>query len=169
MEKLDESEVVEERDLFLRQLLRHLSGTLQDVIGIEGAEGFIANVGQEMGDDFNEKYRLQFGVGKLNLEQVAEALADLKQRIGAEFEVEKQDESEIRLVSHTCPFGEKVLGRPALCMMTSNVFGVVASENLGYANVKIKKAIARGDQGCVVSIFLNPDTDNEGREYFGTD
>ena len=51
------------------------------------------------------------------------------------------------------PFAEKVVGRPALCMMTSNVFGSIAAENLGYAKVVLEQAIARGDSGCRVVVY----------------
>jgi hypothetical protein len=35
-------------------------------------------------------------------------------------------------------------------MMTSNVFGSIAAENLGDAKVVIDRAIARGDKECKV-------------------
>jgi hypothetical protein len=53
-------------------------------------------------------------------------------------------------------------------MMTSNVFGSIASQNLGYAKIAIEQAIARGDPGCRVTIYLQPSADAraaEGREY----
>ena len=77
--------------------------------------------------------------------------------------------AEIVLGNRACPFAEKVVGRPALCMMTSNVFGGIAAENLGYAKVVIEKAIARGDEGCRVVVHLKPTPQAEaatGREYF---
>ncbi len=73
------------------------------------------------------------------------------------------------LGNRACPFGEKVAGRPALCMMTSNVFGVIAAENLGYAKVAIEESIARGDPGCRVVVYLRPTDEAQaaaGREYF---
>ena len=52
-------------------------------------------------------------------------------------------------------------------MMTSNVFGSIAAENLGYARVQIDEAIARGDPGCRVTVFLTPSDEESGaREYF---
>ncbi|NNE91618.1 MAG: transcriptional regulator [Verrucomicrobiales bacterium] len=158
-----------DRDLFLRTLLRHLSGTLQDVVGLEEASGFISVVGQEIGDEINRGYRHALAVDSLNREQVSEVLVDLKKRIQGDFYLISQDEEKIVLGNRACPFGDKVLGRPALCMMTSNVFGGIAAENLGYAKVTIEEAIARGDQGCRVVIYLNPTGEAkaaEGREYF---
>jgi len=38
-------------------LLRHLAGTLQDVVGVEEASGFISLVGQKMGDEINASYK----------------------------------------------------------------------------------------------------------------
>ena len=46
-----------ERDIFLRTLIRELSGTLQEVVGLEEASGFISVVGQVMGDQINNTYK----------------------------------------------------------------------------------------------------------------
>lgn len=39
-----------DRDRFIRNLIRELAGTLEDVIGLKDAEGFIAAVGQTIGE-----------------------------------------------------------------------------------------------------------------------
>ena len=96
-------------------------------------------------------------------------VVDLKARIQGDFYVIEQDEEKIVLGNRACPFAEKVLGRPAMCMMTSNVFCVIAAENLGYAKVVLEKTIARGDPGCRVVVHLKATTDAQsdtGREYF---
>jgi hypothetical protein len=54
-------------------------------------------------------------------------------------------------------------------MMTSNVFGSIAADNLGYSKVVLEKTIARGDPGCRVTVYLQPTPEAEnatGREYF---
>jgi hypothetical protein len=54
-------------------------------------------------------------------------------------------------------------------MMTSNVFGVIAAENLGYAKVVLEKTIAVGDDRCRVVVHLSATPEAEaanGREYF---
>ena len=38
-----------ERDVFLRTLLRELSGTLHEVVRLDEASGFVSVVGQQMG------------------------------------------------------------------------------------------------------------------------
>jgi predicted ArsR family transcriptional regulator len=158
-----------ERDVFLRTLIRELSGTLQEVVGLEEASGFISLVGQRMGDQINESYKSALGVSHLSREQVAEVLVDLKRRIRGDFFIIAQDDEKIILGNRACPFAEKVIDRPAMCMMTSNVFGVIAAENLGYSKVVLEETIARGDAGCRVVVYLKP-TDEaravEGREYF---
>ncbi len=68
-----------------------------------------------------------------------------------------------------CPFGDKVVNRPAMCMMTSNVFGTIAANNLGYAKVQLQNTIAQGNSGCRVIVYLKltPEAEEvEGREYF---
>jgi hypothetical protein len=53
---VDSANVPLERDIFLRTLIRELAGTLQDVVGLEEASGFISVVGQRMGTQINEDY-----------------------------------------------------------------------------------------------------------------
>src|SRR5581483_1176456 len=107
---------------------RELAGTLQDVVGLDEAAGFVSVVGQRLGDEINGRYKAALGVDGLTRRQVADVLVDLKRRIRGDFSVVEEDESKIVLGNRACPFGEKVAGRPALCMMTSNVFGVIAAE-----------------------------------------
>jgi predicted ArsR family transcriptional regulator len=144
-----------DRDLFLRKLLRELAGTLQDVIGVEEASGFVSIVGQHIGEWMGDEYRKALGVEELSAEQVPAVLVDLKKRIQGDFSVESIDEDRIVLVNRACPFGDKVRDRPSLCMMTSNVFGTITSENLGYAKVALHETIARGDPGCRVVVYLS--------------
>lgn len=158
-----------DRDLFLRTLLRELAGTLQDVVGLDEAAGFISVVGQRIGDEINTGYRLELGVPVLSRPQVADVLVDLKRRIEGDFRVVEQDDARIVLENRHCPFGDKVIGRPSLCMMTSNVFGVIAAENLGQAKVELVRTIAEGAPGCRVVVYLQSTPQAEaakGREYF---
>lgn len=158
-----------DRDLFLRTLLRELAGTLQDVVGLDEAAGFISVVGQRIGDQINAGYRRELATPVLSRAQVAEVLVDLKRRIDGDFRVVEQDDTRIVLENRRCPFGDKVVGRPSLCMMTSNVFGVIAAENLGQAKVELVRTIAAGDAGCRVVVHLQATAQAEaaaGREYF---
>jgi predicted ArsR family transcriptional regulator len=154
--ELDVLDVPLERDIFLRTLLRHLAGTLEGVVGLQDAEGFVSVVGQKIGDEIDSLYRQALNVEGLSPEQVGAVLVDLKRRIEGDFYIIEQDDEKIVLGNRACPFGDKVIGRPSLCMMTSNVFGVIAAENLGYARVEIQKAIAKGDPGCLVVVHLKP-------------
>ena len=158
-----------ERDVFLRTLIRELSGTLQDVVGLEEAAGFVSVVGQRIGEQINHDYQSALQVDHLTREQVADVLVDLKRRIQGDFYVIEQDDEKIVLGNRACPFAEKVEDRPALCMMTSNVFGVIAAENLGYGKVVLEQTIAQGDPGCRVVVYLRATPESEavaGREYF---
>jgi hypothetical protein len=167
---LDTLDIPLERDVFLRTLLRELAGTLQEVVGLEEASGFVSVVGQNMGRQMDRDYRAALGTARLTREQVADVLVDLKARIQGDFYVIEQDDEKIVLGNRACPFAEKVVGRPALCMMTSNVFGSIAAENLGYAKVELQAMIAVGDPGCRVVVHLRPTAAADaayGREYFG--
>ena len=158
-----------DRDVFLRTLIRELSGSLQDIVGLEEASGFISVVGQRMGSAINESYKNALALDRLNRTQVAEVLVDLKRRIQGDFFVIEESDEKIVLGNRRCPFAEKVVGRPAMCMMTSNVFGSIAADNLGYAKVELNETIAQGAATCRVTVYLRPSASAEsaaGREYF---
>ncbi len=156
-----------DRDVFLRTLVRELATSLESVIGLEEASGYISLVGQAVGTQIDEMYLKALGVDQLSREEVAEALVDLKRRIKGDFYVIEQDDTKIVLGNRACPFAEKVLGRESMCMMTSNVFGTIAARNLGYASVELQETIARGDAGCRVVVHLVPGAGlTSGREYF---
>lgn len=104
----------------------------------------------------------------LSREQVAEVLVDLKRRIQGDFYIIEQSDEKIVLGNRACPFEEKVVGRPSMCMMTSNVFGAIAADNVGYAKVELQETIARGDRQCRVVVYLKPTPESgaaDGREY----
>lgn len=158
------------RDRFMRTLIRELAGTLEEVVGLEHAAGFIAVVGQTIGEQIDAEYRAALQVPRLNREQVAAVLADLKQRIEGDFSVVEQSDDKIVLASCSCPFGDCVKGRKSMCMMTSNVFGTIAADNLGYAKVELRQTIAAGDPQCRVVVHLKPGKETDavdGLEYLG--
>jgi predicted ArsR family transcriptional regulator len=161
-----------ERDGFMRNLIRELATVLEEVVGLEEASGFISVVGQRVGLQLEREYKTALGASQLTREQVAAVLVDLKRRIQGDFFVIAQDDDKIVLGNRACPFAEKVLGRPSMCMMTSNVFGAIAAENLGYAKVVLDETIAQGRPGCRVIVHVKPTPEAEaqpGREYFKGD
>jgi predicted ArsR family transcriptional regulator len=168
-QELELHELPLERDVFCRTLLRHLAGVLQDVVGLDEAAGFISVVGQEMGDQIGGMYRKALAIDRLSPRQIAEVLVDLKRRIEGDFYVIEQDDEKIVFGNRACPFGDKVIGRPALCMMTSNVFGSIAARETGYAKVELQETIASGSAGCRVIVYLRQTAGSDaasGREYF---
>jgi predicted ArsR family transcriptional regulator len=145
-----------DRDVFLRQLLRELAGVLEEVVGLQEAEGFVALVGQRIADWMDSGYRQAYGVEALSAKEVAEVLVDLKRRIQGGFRLVSISDEAIVLSNDRCPFGELVKGRVSLCQMTTSVFGTISAENLGYARVQIEESIAGGFPGCKVRISLLP-------------
>lgn len=158
-----------DREVFLGTVIRELSGTLQDVVGLAEATGFISVVGQRVGERINLGYREALGGETLTREEIAQVLVDAKRRIQGDFFVIEQNDAKIVFGNRACPFGAAVIGRPSLCMMTSNVFGVIAAENAGYAKVALEETIADGATGCRVVVYLKPEAESReasGREYF---
>jgi predicted ArsR family transcriptional regulator len=166
---VDQLDVLLDRDLFTRTLIRELAGTLEEVVGLNEAAGFISVVGQNVGDQMNRDYKAALGVSELTRGQVGQVLVDLKRRIQGRFHIIEETPEKIVLGNSLCPFGDKVLDRPSMCMMTSNVFGSIAAQNLGYAKVELQETIAQGNPGCRVVVYLNPTDEAQsakGREYF---
>ena len=126
---------------------------------------------QQIGDWINQSYQGELGIDNLNQEQVIEVLIDLKRRIKGDFYLKSVDKDKIVLGNNCCPFEEKVEGRNSLCMMTSNVFGTITAENLGYAKVCLHQTIAKGDKGCEIVVHLEDNDEariDPGNEYFAT-
>ena len=161
-----------DRDLFLRKLVRHLSRALQDVVGLEEAAGFVSIVGQRMGDEIGDAYRAALDTSRLDRQAVRDVCLDLKRRIEGDFYIIEEDDEKIVFGNRACPFSEQVVGRGALCMMTSNVFGTIAAQNLGYGKVVLQETIANGDGRCRVVLYLKRTAASEaadGREYLRAD
>jgi len=154
-----------DRDAFLRELVSELAATLQDVVGMEEAEGFVKIVGLRIGQAINEDYS-SADDPEWSKEELADVLVDLKAKINGGFSVESIEEDRIVLVNSRCPFGPAVLGKPALCRMTSSVFGQIASSHFDYANVEITEALARGDGRCRVVIGFKPAVAGQESTHF---
>lgn len=168
-ERAATAEVELDRDVFLRSLVRELAGSLESVVGLDEAEGFVSIVGLRIGEWIEQQYSRELGAGWTQ-QQLGEVLVDLKRRIEGDFYIVSVSEDEVVLGNRRCPFGDKVSDRPSLCMMTSNVFGHIAASHFDYARVSLDQTIARGDPGCLVTIRLDePDSalGTEQREYFG--
>ncbi len=158
-----------ERDVFCRTLIRELAGTLQDVVGLKESEGFISIVGKNIGEWINDTYKSQLKQDKLTREQVIDVLIDLKSRINGDFRLIEQDQDKVVFKNRQCPFEDKVKDRQCMCMMTSNVFGSITANNLGYSKVILEQTIAKGDEECKVVVhFKHTDEAQaaEGKEYF---
>jgi hypothetical protein len=159
------------RDIFTRTLIRELSGALEEVVGLEEAAGYISVVGTAIGEQIDGAYKSALRVDRLSRAQVQDVLVDLKRRIQGDFFIVEETPDKVVLGNRACPFGDKVVGRRSMCMMTSNVFGHIAAENLGYGKVELQKTIAEGHPECRVVVYLKPTAEAEqakGREYVRT-
>jgi len=160
-----------DRETFFERMIVDLANTLQNLIGIEHSRGYFSIVAAKIGDHFNAVYRREHQTEKLSRDQVAQSLVDLKSHIAGDFHIIEQTDERIVLGNRQCPFGAMVEGKPSLCMMTSNVFGRITAQNLGYAQVEIEESIALGHGGCRIVVWLRPTdaADPNAIEYFGSD
>src|ERR1051326_2251507 len=152
------------RDVFTRTLIRELAGALEDVVGIQEASGYISLVGSAIGEQINQDYRRAYEASSLTRDQVGDVVVCLKRRIQGNFFIIEEDDDKIVLGNTACPFAEKVIGRRSMSMMTSNVFGHIAAENLGYGKVELQRTIADGHSECRVVVYLKPTEEAEKAE-----
>jgi len=161
-----------DRDRFARDLLREFADSLTKAAGAEKAGELIGQIGERTGAQAGTYYRAALKTLSLTRPQIAAVFLDLKRRIGGDSYIVEQSDEKIVLGDRACPLGRKIMDRPALCMMTSGVFGAIASQNTGYAKVELKETIAEHHEECRVVVYLKPTAEAEraaGREYLRAD
>jgi anti-sigma regulatory factor (Ser/Thr protein kinase) len=144
------------KEEFLRALVVQLSQAVEHTVGPDVAEDVVAQVGIAVGGQMEAEYRAaKQVVDRLSTQQLAECLVRLKHAIDGGFYVIELTDDTIVLGNTRCPFGEAVRTSPALCRMTSSVFGGIASRNSDHgAAVVLEERIAVGDPGCRVVVYL---------------
>lgn len=159
-----------DRESFLMGVAVDLAQGIALEYGPEAAAKAINRVGRQVGSEMEAAYRAARGIeGPLTTEQLGELLVGLKSAIGGDFWIENMDEEQIVLGNGCCPFGADAVQRaPALCQMTSAVFGGIAAHNRSYGRVVLEERIAVGDPGCRVVVHLSPaDQKDRGRRPSG--
>jgi anti-sigma regulatory factor (Ser/Thr protein kinase)/predicted ArsR family transcriptional regulator len=144
------------RESFLRALVVQMAQAIEHSAGPGTVEEVVAQVGIAVGGQMESAYRIaQQLIGRLTGEQLADCYVRLKHAIDGGFYVIDIDEGRIVLGNTRCPFGDVVRKSPALCRMTSSVFGGIAARNRDDgAAVVLEERIAVGDPGCRVVIYL---------------
>jgi anti-sigma regulatory factor (Ser/Thr protein kinase) len=157
------------KESFLRALVVQLAQAIETIHGPAASEAAVAQVGADVGGQMEEEYRAAHNlVGRMSLEQIADCYVRLKHAIDGDFFVIEASESRIVLGNNRCPFGDVVRLAPALCRMTSSVFGGIAARNSSEgAAVVLEERIAVGDPGCRVVVYLDrePDDTNAAHHY----
>lgn len=144
------------KESFLRALVVELAQEVEFRDGPSLAEEVIAQIGTNVGGRMEDEYRRVRGiVDALSPEQMADLYVRLKAAIGGRFYVIEASEEKIVLGNGACPFGAAVQRAPALCRMTSSVFGGIAARGTGEAVVSLEERIAVGDPECRVTVWLD--------------
>ena len=146
------------KESFLRAIVVQLSQAVETNHGPDAAEAAVAQVGTDVGWQMEEEFRLaEQVVGRMTPEQLGRCFVRLKHAIDGGFSVVEATPERIVLENTRCPFGDAVLRAPALCRMTSSVFGGIAARNSPNAvAVLLEERIAVGDPGCRVVVSLVP-------------
>ncbi len=157
-----------QRESFLRALVVQLAQSVEAVHGPALAEELVAQVGIDVGSQMETEYRLakNLDISPLTPEQLSDCFVRLKHAIDGDFYPLEITPERIVLANRKCPFGPAVQKAPALCRMTSSVFGGIAARNVGEATVLLEERIAVGDHQCKVVVHLTPvDDDEPGHRY----
>jgi anti-sigma regulatory factor (Ser/Thr protein kinase) len=146
------------KESFLRALVVQLSQTVEANHGPDAAEAAVAQVGTDIGGQMEQEFRLaEAVVGRMTPEQLGRCFVRLKHAIDGGFTVVEATPERIVMENTRCPFGDAVLRAPALCRMTSSVFGGIAARNAtDDVAVLLEERIAVGDPGCRVVVSLVP-------------
>lgn len=146
------------REPFLRALAVQLAQGVEFVHGPLAAETAVAQVGTDVGSQMEAEFRSAMSIEDrpLTPRELAEAYVRLKAGIGGGFYILEVTDEYILLANRSCPFGDAVQKSPALCRMTSSVFGGMAARNVGEATVVLEERIAVGDPQCRVVVHLVP-------------
>lgn len=148
-----------DRESFLRALVVQLAQAIERNGGPAMAEASVAQVAIDVGSQMEAEFRrAEQIVERLDTDRLAECFLRLKHAIEGEFFVMELTDDRIVLGATRCPFGDVVQKAPALCRMTSAVFGGIAANNHGEASVRLEERIAVGDRQCRVVVELGPDS-----------
>lgn len=151
-------------------LVAGMAGLLENTAGIEDASTYVAGIATHLGTEIEKRYKTALGVQNFSRTQLPTILVDLKNRADGAFFVVEENDDHIILGNRACPLGNAVRNHPSLCMLTSNIFGLLTANALGYAAVDLEQTIAAGATGCRVVIHLKrTELRPETREYFRDD
>lgn len=119
------------RESFLRALVVQLSQAVEHSAGPHVIEEVISQVGLAVGGQMETAFRLARQLTeRLTPQELAECYVRLKHAIDGRFYVIEVTDERIVLGNPRCPFGNAVRAAPALCRMTSSVFGGIAARNV---------------------------------------
>jgi len=156
------------RDKFLTSIIADLAQNIDK----ENIRGAASKIGMKIGKNVEQLYKRFYGVERLNLEQLSEAIVDFEKKIGGDFFVVEKTHEKIILRNNKCPFGNnKIKECPELCAITSGIFGIIAARNFGYGKVCLKRTIAKADDDYII-LFLKKTEESEkekATDYVATD
>lgn len=151
------------------QLFIMQTGGMAQGVNCSSLESFIKKIVLNSSEALEDIYRESHGLNDiLSMQEYADLLVNLKNSIGGEFKVIEINENTLNIQTTKCPFGELIESTPALCHMTSSIFGGIGARNYGYAKVELRKRIALGSDHCEICIHRNPQASEQiiGDEYF---
>ncbi|MBT8225750.1 MAG: ATP-binding protein [Dactylosporangium sp.] len=156
------------REAFLRALVVELAMSVEEDHGPLVAQAAIARVGATIGGQMEREYRKAHAiVNRLRTQQTADCYIRLKAAVGGGFYPIEVTDHRIVLGNSRCPFGDAVHGQPALCRVTSSIFGGIGCRNHGETVVVINERIAFGDPECRVTVLFGEEarTAEGGHRY----
>src|SRR5258708_31653752 len=88
---IGDTDVKLNRDVFLRSMIRELAGTVEEVVGVRDASGYLSVVGRKIGEQMYNVYKTAIDTSSLSREKISAVLVALKRRIPGHFFVVQED------------------------------------------------------------------------------
>lgn len=157
-----------DKESFYLKLLLDLNATMEEVIGVEESRAFTNIITDRVATFYQSCYKNVIDQTTLTTEQIAYMLIDIYRRLGGSFTIQEFTPNKIVFANTYCPFGDSVKNHKSMCALTTNLFGKITADNLGYAGIDLEKAIAAGDDECRVVVYLEPKPNYSGNlsEFF---
>lgn len=153
------------RESFMLELIAHLSKLTDSIFGNHLGREYIIATAIQMGQAIDEKYkRFHKLSSRLNVDQYASLVVNLKQSIGGDFYLVEKTSNKVVVAASTCPFAGIINQVPNLCMVTSGVFGGIAAINFGFGKVSLRERIGIGKSRCEVCIYLAKNAESAQEE-----
>jgi len=152
--------MVQEREL-LQQTLDVLMASLEKILHPSAIERILRDIGADLGRQVCHQYRLTRGTDlPLSRKEYGPCLQGLEE-MGWPCRLVEETADRSRFLIACCPFGKGAARTTSFCGITSGLFGGTASDQFGYAKVRIQRGMGTPPRGCSVTVYVRRTEESE--------